>query len=196
MYKVAKEIEKKKIRGAFVGCGVWKGGSSAVMAFVSQKAKSHRKIWLFDSFEGMPEPQEIDGELARQWAGVVARGRLVSTGLNVASMEEVSKLFFENFNFNREDIVIKKGWLQHTLPVSKLQIGEIAFLCIDVDWYESTKVCLDYLYDNIVQGGYLIVDDYNYFAGCRIALDTFIKERNLKIKLLEIDAYGVYFKMS
>ena len=80
------------------------------------------------------------------------------------------------------------------MPVSKLEVGEVAILRIDVDFYESTKVCLDYLYDNVVQGGYVIIDDYNWFSGCKIAVDTFIRERNLKIKLLEIDAEGVYFK--
>ena len=193
LYNLAKEIEKKRIRGAFVECGVWKGGSCAVMAFVSHKAESERKIWLFDSFEGMPEPREIDGKLVRQWVGGALSGRLIPTGLNFASSEEVSKLLFENFNFSRENIVIKKGWLQNTLPASELEIGDIALLHIDVDWYESTKICLDYLYDNIVPGGYLILDDYNFFEGCKIAVDTFIRERDLKIRLLRSDAEGVYF---
>ncbi len=194
LYELTKEIEKKKIRGAFVECGVRMGGSCAIMVSISRKVKSQRKIWLFDSFEGMPEPQEIDGKIVSKWSGGVSTGRLTPTGWNVASIEKVKKLFFENFNFDQEDILIKKGWLQHTLPVSKLEVGEIAILHLDVDLYESTKVCLDYLYDNVVQGGYIIVDDYNFFVGCKIAVDTFLEKRNLKIKLSEIDAYGVYFK--
>ena len=90
LYELTKEIEKKKIRGVFVECGVWRGGSAAVMAFVSQKARSHRKIWLFDSFEGMPEAQEIDGEVARQWLEWATTEGFIATGLNVASIEEVN----------------------------------------------------------------------------------------------------------
>ncbi|MDO8470424.1 MAG: TylF/MycF/NovP-related O-methyltransferase, partial [bacterium] len=50
-YELAESLEKRNIAGAFVECGVWKGGAAAVMAVASAKKKEKRQIWLFDSFE-------------------------------------------------------------------------------------------------------------------------------------------------
>lgn len=194
LYELAETVERTGINGSFVECGVFKGGAAAVMAFVSYKAKSRRKIWLFDSFLGMPEPIEIDGGLARQCAKGKVSGRLAPIGMNVATVEDVNNLFFERFKFCREDIIIKKGWLQDTLPIWKERIGAISILRIDVDWYESTKCCLDNLYGNVAQGGYIIVDDYGYFPGCKIAVDEFINKINPRVNLIDIDREGVYFK--
>lgn len=194
VYELAKKIESKKIKGSFVECGVCKGGSSLVMAFAASKARSHRKIWLFDSFQGNPEPIEIDGALAKQCAKGKTQGRLLPIGMNLASLNEVNELFFKKFSLSKDEIIIKKGWFQDTLPVYNSQIGEIAILRLDADWYESTKCCLENLYDHVIEGGYIIFDDYNYFPGCKIAVDEFIDKRNLKVNLIEIDYTAVYFK--
>jgi hypothetical protein len=60
----------KHVEGAFVECGVWRGGASFLMARVLQEAGiSDRRVWLLDSFEGMSPPQELDGErVLRRWA--------------------------------------------------------------------------------------------------------------------------------
>ncbi len=193
VYELAKEIEKKKIKGNFVECGVWKGGSSLIMAFAASKARPHRKAWLFDSFEGNPEPTEIDGALAKQCAHDKAYGRLLPIGMNVVSLDEVNELFFKKFSFSKNEIIIKKGWFQDTLPLYNSQLGEIAILRIDADWYASTKCCLENLYDDVSHGGYIIFDDYNYFPGCKIAVDEFINNRNLRVDLIKIDSTAVYF---
>lgn len=194
VYELAKTIEQSKIEGSFVECGVWRGGASAVMAYISHKFQSRRKIWLFDSFEGMPEPTEIDGEFAKQLAKGRISGRLVSIDVNVAKLEKVQELFFKNFRFNKDNIVFQKGWFQNILPIYKDKIGDISLLKIDVDWYESTKCCLDNLYDNIIKGGYIIIDDYGIFPACKFAVDEFLKVRGLKINFKKIDNYGVYFR--
>jgi len=75
-YELATLIEKNKINGSFVECGVWKGGSSAMLAYVSQKFKSNREIHLFDSYEGLPEPTVIDGNKAISFSEGKAKGSL------------------------------------------------------------------------------------------------------------------------
>lgn len=77
---------------------------------------------------------------------------------------------------------------------SKKSIGRIALLHLDCDWYESVKFCLNELYDNVVQGGFIFIDDYGAWRGCKKAVDEFMKERNLKIGLIQIDYTGVYFQ--
>lgn len=183
VYELAKLIEKDKTKGAFIECGVWKGGCSAVMAFIADQAKSERKIWLFDSFEGLPEPTDKDGLLAKEFAGKC-----------LACLEDVKKIFFSVLKINQKNIIIKKGWFQNVLPEAKNQIGPIAILRLDADWYEPTKYCLDNLYDNVIDKGYIIIDDYGYWQGAKQALDEFFKERKINPKLIKIDYTAVYFK--
>ena len=192
-YELSKLVEKKKIKGAFVECGAWKGGCSAIMAFIAEKAKSNRKIWLFDSFEGMPEATSIDGEEAKKLSKNKFGGKLEPVGTNLAEIKDCEEILFNRLKLNRDNIIIRKGWFQHALPKAKEEIGPIAILRIDADWYESTKYCLENLFDNVVSNGYVIIDDYNYYPGCNHAIDEFIKGK--KIKLNKIGGgVGVFFK--
>jgi hypothetical protein len=95
---------------------------------------------------------------------------------------------------NQETTHLIKGWFNDTLSAHKERIGKIALLHLDGDWYESVKVCLDELYDSVIQGGFIVIDDYGHWQGCRKATDEFIKQRNLKIDLSSTDYTGVYFQ--
>jgi hypothetical protein len=81
-----------------------------------------------------------------------------------------------------------KGWFNESLPLFKESIGDIAVLRLDGDWYESTKCCLDNLYDNVVNGGWVIIDDYQ-LAGCKQAVDEYITNHSLNINMTH-DANG------
>lgn len=194
VYNLANKIEQDKWEGAFAECGVWKGGCSAVMAFVAKKHNSNRKIWLFDSFEGLPEPTIEDGDIAKKYAGNKAEGKLKTIHECVGPLEDVKKVFFDVLNIKEDNVVIKKGWFQDTLPKERENIGSIAILRLDGDWYESTKVCLENLYDNVILGGYIIIDDYGHWEGAKKALDEFFITRNIKPDLIKIDYTGIYFK--
>ncbi len=75
-----------------------------------------------------------------------------------------------------------------------VQIREIAILHIDADLYESVKLCLEKFYDSVQPGGYIVLDDYGDWEGCRIATDEFLKKRALDIKLTQVDYTGSYFQ--
>ncbi|MFC1630144.1 TylF/MycF/NovP-related O-methyltransferase [Patescibacteria group bacterium] len=194
VYDLSRLIEKEKKEGSFVECGVWKGGCAAVMAFIADRAKSNRKVWLFDSFEGLPEPTDKDGGLAKKYAKNKTSGKLLSINECVGPLEDVKKIFFSELKINKKNIVIKKGWFQDTLPEAKDKIGPISILRLDADWYESTKSCLDALYDKIVCGGYVVIDDYGHWEGTKKAVDEFLRERGLNPTLIKIDYTGIYFK--
>lgn len=194
VYEIAKIIEEKKTKGAFVECGVWKGGCIAAMAFIAQKAGSDRKIWLFDSFEGLPEPTADDGKVAKDYAQNRAGGKLETINKCVGPLEDVKEVFFNILKINQNNVVIKKGWFQDTLPKEKNYIGTISVLRLDGDWYESTKVCLDNLYNNVIIGGYIILDDYGHWEGAKKALDEFFIEKKISPELIKIDYTGVYFQ--
>lgn len=194
VYELAQAVEKNKLPGAFAECGVWKGGCVAIMGYVAKQAKNGRKTWLFDSFEGLPEPTKEDGEVAKSYSGNRNSGKLQSVEKCVGPLEDVKKIFFEVLKIQPQHVVIKQGWFQNTLPSARNEIGPIAILRLDGDWYESTKVCLENLYENMVPGGYVIIDDYGHWEGAKKAVQEFFAEKNIKPELVKIDYTGVYFK--
>lgn len=106
VYELAEDVERKGMHGAFVECGVWRGGCSAVMAYVSEKYESGRKIWLLDSFEGLPEPTKDDGFVAKEYAGNQDEGKLQTIGQCVASLEDVNEVLFDVLKLKEGNIVI------------------------------------------------------------------------------------------
>jgi hypothetical protein len=183
------------LAGALVECGVWRGGASALMALASLNHSAKRRdIHMFDSFQGMPEPRAgLDGQDALQLAGSLGNGELRTTGFNVASAEQVRGLVIDRVGYPPDHVHVHEGWFQDTLPVTAPIIGDIAVLRLDGDWYESTMVCLQHLYDLVVTGGVIIIDDYGHFEGCRRATDDFLARRGLCVYLSHIDYSGRYF---
>ncbi|OGI67952.1 hypothetical protein A2738_03845 [Candidatus Nomurabacteria bacterium RIFCSPHIGHO2_01_FULL_42_15] len=194
-YDLSQRCQKEHIEGAFVECGVWRGGCAAIMAAVATRHGARRKTWLFDSFEGLPHPTEKDGEKAALYAKQNVTGELASIKINVGPLQDVERLLFKILKLPRESVYAVKGWFQETLPQKKDQIGPIAILRMDGDWYESTKCILDNLYDSVIPGGYIIVDDYGSWEGCKKAVDDFFRARmQPEIDFKMIDLAGLYFQ--
>lgn len=174
------EIERKNIPGSIVEMGCWNGGLGALMAWRVKQHNSRRSVWLFDSFEGLPEFSEADREKADK-KGVGVREYegtdLKATGVFKAELEKVREVAKR---LDVDDIVRPiKGWFQDTLTQRKKDIGPIALLYLDSDIYESTKYCLGELYDSVVPGGIIILDDYETWTGSRQALYEFFSERSI-----------------
>ena len=165
-----------QIPGDFVECGVWRGGASFLMAeLLRQAGTGDRRVWLFDSFEGLPPPAAIDGARALAFTGDRANPWYHDNCR--ASFEEVqgqiSALGLDQWT------QLVKGWFEETLPVYRDRIGPIALLRIDGDWYSSVRCCLDNLYDRVVDGGLVVLDDYYAWDGCAIATHEFLGSRRL-----------------
>lgn len=192
LFDLALNLNNKNNSGDFVECGVCNGGSAGVISFLAQSQK--RNVWLFDSFEGLPEPTTEDGELAASYVNHKPEGRLIPVGQCVGSELKVKELLFEKLKLDPGRINIVRGWFQNTIPQFKNKIGSIALLHLDGDWYESTKVCLENLYPKVVGGGYIVLDDYGCWEGCKKAADEYMKKNNIKSELIRIDATGFYFK--
>src|SRR5262245_20621762 len=164
------------IPGHLVECGVWRGGAAFLMAEVLRHAGVRdRSVWLFDSFEGLPPPQEIDGakalaypqNRADPWYHDNCRASLEDVRGNAASLGLTSYL------------ELVKGWFDQSLPANRDRIGPIALLRIDGDWYASVRGCLENLYDQVVEGGLVVLDDYFAWDGCSIAVHEFLGSRRL-----------------
>jgi O-methyltransferase len=201
---IAKYVIGKGLKGAFVECGTWRGGAIAYWARSFTRnggVYSKNSLYGFDSFEGMPRMTKEDGEEGSRWLygksidqieERLLDGALISTGANVAC-EEWCKKLVEASGYDKDSIHIIKGWFQDTLPIHKQEIGPIAVLRLDADFYEATKFCLDTLYDNVMSGGVVIIDDYGWFDGCRQAVNEFLRRKQIGVPLFQVDVGIRYF---
>jgi hypothetical protein len=179
--------------GVFVECGVAKGGSMMAIAYtLLELGISDRDLYLYDTFEGMPEPDEFDrgrfGEPAhRSW-----RKRRDAAGQSTwihHGLDEVRRnLALTGYPQQRMHFV--KGKVEETLMASAPP-GDIALLRLDTDWYASTKAELDHLYPKLVQGGILVVDDYFRWQGARKAMDEYLQQHEISMFLVRMDDSSV-----
>lgn len=200
---IVQYICRNNVEGAVVECGVWKGGSVALMAHTMLQEKKVKSLHLFDAFDEICEPDAaVDGDRAVQEVGGLqnATGKLQSVkGIynndvigGAGNDELVKDLILNKIKFPENQLFIHKGWFQDTLPLAT-NIDKIAFLRLDGDWYASTKVCLDYLYDKLVVGGVIAIDDYGAYEGCKKAVDEFCENKNIFPLKLQVDSECLYW---
>ena len=191
--------ERNQIKGSYVECGVWKGGAVAMMAMGSLRhSQSRRNIHLFDAFADICEPDaDIDGQRAIEESAPytdTASGNLQSMkGFyrdvgGHGTLQENRVLLEDVVRYPEEMLHYHVGWFQDTVPEAAKTIGPIAILRLDGDWYESTKVCLEHLYDLVTEGGFIVIDDYGTYDGCKTAVDEFMKSRASHDYLHPVDA--------
>lgn len=190
LYKATQYIVNSKILGDFVECGVWKGGSTMIMAKTLLKMDdTKRKIYLYDTFAGMPKPSKKDKRLYDSLEFYEIWKRKQKKGyneFNYSPLSEVKKNMFST-KYPPKNLIFVKGRVEDRIPSSAP--SKIALLRLDTDWYESTYHELVHLYPLLSQGGVLIIDDYGYCSGSKEAVDKYFN-KNRKILLNRIDIPG------
>lgn len=176
-------VNREGIPGDIVEAGVWKGGSMLAMMLAHDKSPVPRMFHLYDTFVGMTEPTENDGD----FNGVSAELMMLhNPGFRcISSLEEVKG------NIARHTGIVPQ-YHEGDILLNTFVPKEIAVLRLDTDWYESTKHELDTFYDSVVPGGVVIIDDYGHWKGCKKAVDEFL-EVHPEIVLQEIDYTGRWF---
>jgi hypothetical protein len=159
--------------GSFVECGVAKGASLSMMSLASD---GKRYVWGFDSFEGMPALTAEDKGDGRQWVGK-----------NLAGSQKEAQATLDRFSVAGKNVNLVRGWFDDTLPGYVAKVAPIAVLRLDADWHKATKYCLEMLYDSVLPGGYVIIDDYFAFAGCKDAVDEFRAARGIVSPLVTVE---------
>jgi hypothetical protein len=190
-YNLCSQLISNNVKGDFVELGVAQGGCASLIGQVTfdrYKDKNTKNLWLFDSFEGLPDPTE-DDYAPDKGTGTGEHVRPLPKGSCLGTIEQVQNLLLEDRKFPKERIKFVKGWFQDTIPVTKNKIGSIALLRIDGDWYESTKTCLEGLYDYVSDGGAVVIDDYHSCYGAEKALHEFLDSRKLQ-PVINLDGRG------
>lgn len=170
-YGIAKMCLEQQIAGDFVECGVFAGSQAAAMALaIMDSGFSNRKVHLFDSFVGIPTAGCYDDDIRPLVGSCNVAGDIESSGISVCSRRAV-ETNMSLWGIDPEILVYHEGWFQDTVPIANL--SEIAILRLDGDLYESTKVCLQYLYPLLSPGAWCIADDFK-LDGCRKAIEELL----------------------
>jgi O-methyltransferase len=191
LYQSCLYVIENKIEGDLVECGVWKGGSSMMMAltFLS-KGFCDKTIYMYDTYEGMSAPTEhdvaIDGELAEKKLLIEDKGDDDSIWC-FASMDEVAKNIYST-GYPTEKIKLVKGKVEETL-LNDLPV-KISLLRLDTDFYESTKMELEYLFPLLSEMGPLIIDDFGHWEGAKKAVLEYFEMLKIMPLLNRIDITG------
>ncbi|TAK04882.1 hypothetical protein EPO33_02695 [Patescibacteria group bacterium] len=166
MSDVVEAVERNGIEGDIAELGCWKGGCGAVMGKILDTLASKKRVWLFDSFEGLPEPTKEDAS----WKGAEKGDYAVTEEDVFAALTAVGA--------DRRRFEVIRGWFQDSVPGVKERMGKLSVLHLDGDTYGSTKCCLEMLYDSVSPGGYIVFDDY-HLEGCRKAIYEFFSSREM-----------------
>lgn len=165
LYDSVLYVIHKNIPGDLIETGVWKGGNIMLMGMMLDELGSDRRIWAYDTFEGMPDPTKHDLKHDDTKPDFSRRDNLR------APLEQVS---YDVAQATSANIRFVKGKVEDTIP--KHSPEKIALLRTDTDFYESTRHTLKHLYPLISKGGFFINDDYHKFLGAKKACDEFLPD--------------------
>jgi O-methyltransferase len=183
--------ERNQVPGAYVECGVWRGGSSMVMAHVLRRlGNPTRELYLFDTFAGMVEPTAHDRKRGGKSAGMILKRTERRAGRNVwciAGLADVRQNLAST-GYPIEQVRFVEGKVEDTIPAQAPE--QIALLRLDTDWYASTRHELEQLYPRLSPGGIVIIDDYGHWEGARKAVDEYLAGLPSRPHLFRLDYTG------
>jgi hypothetical protein len=160
------------VPGDVVECGVASGNSLAMLAALNRLGDVRRRVWGFDSWEGLPEPRAEDLRTA---------GSVATRGAFSATHEDLVALRLEQYGLERSDleaVTLVRGRFEDTLP--HFAVEQIAVLHLDVDLYDSYRACLHHLWPKVSVNGVVAFDEYGHtdaWPGARLAVDEFFADK-------------------
>jgi O-methyltransferase len=181
MYHLVRQVLAYGVEGDLVELGCNEGSSSILISKILADTGSAKKLFLFDSFEGLPSAKAIDGVAFKQG--------------DLATTEDVVHYNFKKYALPLPEI--HRGWFKDTL--SNLP-GGICFAYLDGDLYDSIFISLEYVYPRMTAGAICLVDDYcdpdvnprgwNKLPGVKKACDDYLRDKPEKIEFIYSGSYS------
>ena len=179
------DVLEQRVPGDLIETGAWRGGATIFMRAILKAYGDHqRRVWVADSFEGLPAP-DVEQYPADRGSELHRYEYLA------VSLEEVQSRF-ARYGLLDEQVRFLPGWFRDTLPTAPIE--RLAILRLDGDLYESTMDALTALYPKLSRGGYVIVDDYNDIAACKQAVTEYRNKHGITEPIQEIDWTGVFWQ--
>ena len=174
-------IVRDGIEGDLIEAGSWRGGASILMrATLDTLGVGDRSVWVADSFDGFPEPDE----------GHSFMGEFASVDFLAIPLEDV-RGHFARFGFDH-GVEFVPGFFQETLP--QLPRRPWSLLRLDGDSYEATWTALECLYPSLSTGGYVVVDDYGALEECQRAVEDFRRQEGITDPIEPVDWTGARWR--
>lgn len=173
------------VAGDFIETGVWRGGVTILMrAVLAAYGVADRRVWVADSFEGLPVPDPAhEADEGLDWSHV---------GVLKVDADAV-RANFARYGLLDDQVRFLEGWFADTLPSAPIE--HLAVLRLDGDLYGSTIDALDALYPKVSPGGYVIVDDYGGWESCRRAVDDYRSDHGITAPIRTVDWTGVWWQV-
>ena len=189
LVRAVEYVVRNKLRGSIVECGVWRGGSMmCVASMLLRLGVTDIDLYLFDTFEGMSEPEAVDKRHdGRPAAQVLAESPKDSVNWACASLDEVRQNL-RRTGYPEDRMHFIKGRVEDTIP--QHAPDEISLLRLDTDWYSSTHHELVQLYPRLQGNGVLVIDDYGWWQGARQAVDEYFAQLPMSPLLHRLDETG------
>ena len=175
LVRAVEYVSARAVPGAFVECGVWRGGSMMAVALTLLRlGVTDRDLYLYDTFTGMTTPSDEDVRRSGEGAADLLAEQSRSSDIwAIAAIDDVREAVL-SVGYPEERIHFVQGPVEETLPANAPE--QIALLRLDTDWYSSTKHELVHLFPPLTGGGVLILDDYGYWQGARRAVDEYLEK--------------------
>jgi O-methyltransferase len=179
-------VLRDDVPGDLIETGVWRGGATIFMRGV---LKAHgdttRKVWVADSFEGLPPPDPA------RYPADAGDSFHEKEGLAVG-VDQV-RHNFERYGLLDDQVRFLVGWFKDTLPTAPIE--QLAVLRLDGDMYESTWQAIEALYPKLSPGGFCIVDDYGDLVNqCQRAIHDYRDAHGIAEEIIDVDGFGAYWR--
>jgi len=183
--QIVEYVLQHNIPGDIIETGVWRGGACIyVRAILKAHGVTDRKVWVADSFEGLPKPN------AEDYPADANDKHHTYEALSV-SLQQVRENF-KKYELLDDQVCFLKGWFKDTLPDAN--IDQLSVLRLDGDMYESTMDGFNNLYHKLSNNGFVIVDDFGAVPACRQAVEDFRSKHAIESPIHNIDGIGVYWQ--
>ena len=181
-------IIRDDVPGDLIETGVWRGGACIFMkANLRAWGDDTRKVWLADSFQGLPKPNAV--------AYPADAGDRLHTQTGLAVGAEQVRHNFERYGLLDDNVEFLVGWFKDTLPDAPIE--KISLMRLDGDMYESTIQAIEALYPRLSPGGFCIIDDFGSHASqAGQAVHDYRGQHGIDDEIIQIDPCGAYWRTS
>lgn len=176
----------RDVPGDLAECGVYRGGTLIPTGLHLKQTRTEKVVYGFDSFQGFDG--SVDSEIA---LGGVRNSEKRRGGFSDTSLQYVRDRV-RRFALD-DHVKIVPGFLADTLDSHAEK--QFSFVHLDVDIYESYKLCLEFFYPRLSSGGVILLDEYNDppWPGCNKAVDEFMAGRPGSLNEIQRDNHVKYF---
>ena len=174
------------VPGDLLEAGVWRGGACIFMkANLVTRDDTSRVVWVADSFQGLPPPNETLYP-ADSGDDLHRRG-----GLSVGA--DQVRHNFERYGLLDDGVRFLVGWFKDTLPTAPFEA--LSVMRLDGDMYESTWQAIEALYPKLSPGGFCIIDDFgSHQSQAGQAVLDYRQEHGINEEIVDIDGFGAYWR--